>query len=105
MIAYLLAAMMATTTPTKTDKLASWIVKVNPRVSHYASNLARAIVREAGAHRLDVATLAAIAWTESRYSWAAQGSAGEYGIWQLQLMSGYRHRAWDALRRARRVAG
>ncbi len=96
----LAATIAAAPSPTKTQRLAAYILKINPRATH-AHKLAAAILAESKRFRLDPALFAAIAHTESHYRTTAKGKWYERGIWQLWPWARWHQASWDSLRQSR----
>ncbi len=90
---------------TKVDRLAAFILRKQPRAKPYARLLAERIFAEAKHYKLDPATLAAIAWTESHFWWRVRGGSGEFGVWQVWRHGSLARRAWDWLQAQGRTKG
>jgi soluble lytic murein transglycosylase-like protein len=67
----------------KTYMLAQHILSIHPGAGEDAYRLADSILTESLVKGLDVATVTAIAWTESAFRPWVKGSSGEIGLWQL----------------------
>lgn len=71
---------------TQEDRLAAYILEVNPRATYDTGELARRIIFEAQAHRLDVALFAAIGYIESRFRLYPHGGGPrthQAALWQV----------------------
>jgi hypothetical protein len=100
--AILAAAIFAgpTAPTTRTDRLAAYIITVNPRAEH-ARELAERIVWEADSRGLDVAMFAAICYLESRFRLYPHGGGPETHLaapWQV-----YPSKEWLLIPRAQRL--
>ncbi|MCP4573306.1 MAG: transglycosylase SLT domain-containing protein [bacterium] len=81
----------------RAGRLATYIVKINPKAEDYADRLAGAILDASHRYQVDPNLLAAICWNESYFQLEAPGSSGERGPWQIMRMVGLMSGAWNDL--------
>lgn len=108
MIAWLVAALSIVAPSgdiSAADRIEAVAVKIRATSKPYASDLARAIVREAKVHELSPYIMAAVAWTESDYKRNAQSSRGEQGIWQIHPRHPMLGQLWQEAHASGRAAG
>ncbi len=83
---------------TSATKLTAHILRVNPKATPYAAELASRILAEGKRTGQDPVMLATVAWIESDYRRGLRGRAHEIGVWQLRPFDHGMGSGWAWLR-------
>jgi hypothetical protein len=87
----------------ETERLARFVVRVQPKAVFYARPLANNIFEQSGKHNLDPTVLAAVVWMESWFDHDARGSDYERGLWQIYPRASALGLFWEVARRGRAI--